>query len=51
MMTTSGIGAVCGALVVAWLGRHEHMGRMLLLLLAAFGGAMTAFAVSPDVRD
>ena len=50
MMTTSGIGAVCGALVVAWLGRHEHMGRMLLILLAAFGAAMTAFALSPDVR-
>jgi MFS family permease len=50
MMTTSGIGAVCGAMVVAWLGRHEHMGRMLLIMLAAFGCAMTAFALSPDVR-
>ena len=50
MMTTSGIGAVCGAMVVAWYGRHEHMGRLLLVLLAAFGCAMTAFALSPDVR-
>ena len=50
MMTTSGIGAVCGAMVVAWLGRHEHMGRMLLIMLGAFGCAMTAFALSPDVR-
>jgi predicted MFS family arabinose efflux permease len=50
MMTTSGIGAVCGAMVVAWLGRHEHMGRMLLMMLGAFGCAMTAFALSPDVR-
>lgn len=50
MMTMSGIGAVCGALVVAWLGKHQHMGRILLVLLAAFGVAMTAFALSPDVR-
>lgn len=50
MMTTSGIGAVCGALIVAWYGKHPHMGRLLLVLLAAFGGAMTAFALSPDVR-
>ena len=50
MMTTSGVGAVCGAMVVAWLGRHEHMGRLLLGLLGAFGLAMTAFALSPDVR-
>jgi MFS family permease len=48
MMTTSGIGAVCGALVVAWLGRHRHMGRMLLGLLGAFGLAMTAFALSRE---
>ncbi len=50
MMTMSGIGAVCGALVVAWLGKHQHMGRILLVLLGAFGIAMTAFALSPDVR-
>jgi MFS family permease len=50
MMTTSGLGAVCGALVVAWMGRHQHMGRSLLLLLGAFGVAMTAFALSSDVR-
>jgi MFS family permease len=50
MMTMSGIGAVCGALVVAWLGKHQHLGRILLVLLGAFGVAMTAFALSPDVR-
>ncbi len=50
MMTVSGIGAVCGAAVVAWLGRHQHMGRTLLVLLGAFGLAMTAFALSPAVR-
>src|SRR5512140_3218306 len=30
MMSFSGVGAVCGALVVAWLGRFKHMGRALL---------------------
>lgn len=50
MMTMSGLGAVCGALVVAWMGRHRHMGRSLLLMLGAFGVAMTAFALSTDVR-
>jgi MFS family permease len=49
MMTTSGIGAVCGALIVAWLGKHRHMGRLLLGLLSAFGMAMTAFALSREV--
>jgi MFS family permease len=50
MMTMSGIGAVCGALFVAWLGRHRHMGQLLLILLCAFGVAMTAFALSPRVE-
>jgi len=50
MMTMSGLGAVCGALVVAWMGRHRHMGRSLLLMLGAFGVSMTAFALSTDVR-
>lgn len=50
MMTMSGLGAVCGALVVAWMGRSRHLGRTLLLLLGAFGVAMTAFALSSDVR-
>lgn len=50
MMTTSGVGAVCGALFVAWLGKHRHMGRLMLGLLCAFGLAMTAFALSPSVE-
>jgi MFS family permease len=50
MMTTSGVGAVCGALFVAWLGKHRHMGRLMLSLLCAFGLAMTAFALSPSVE-
>jgi MFS family permease len=46
MMAFSGVGAVCGALVVAWLGRFRHMGRALLATQAAFGALVTAFAVS-----
>ncbi len=49
MMTTSGVGAVCGAMIVAWLGKHRHLGRILLVLLSAFGVAMTAFALSREV--
>jgi len=44
MMAFSGAGAVCGALVTAWLGRFPHMGRALLGTLAAFGAFVTAFA-------
>jgi MFS family permease len=45
MMAFSGAGAVCGALVVAWLGHFRHMGRTLLFTLAAFGILITAFAM------
>jgi len=37
MMAFSGAGAVCGALVVAWLGRFRHMGIALLLVQVVFG--------------
>jgi MFS family permease len=46
MMSFSGIGAVAGALVVAWMGRFTHMGRTVLLVLMAFGGLVVAFAFS-----
>src|SRR5436190_10054620 len=46
MMAFSGAGAVCGALVVAWLGRFTHMGRTLLVTQVAFGALITAFALS-----
>ena len=46
MMAFSGAGAVCGALVTAWLGRFRHMGRTLLTILAVFGALVTAFALS-----
>jgi MFS family permease len=49
LMTFSGAGAVTGALFVAWMGKNRHMGRMLLVLLALFGGAMVAFSLSRTV--
>jgi MFS family permease len=46
MMAYSGAGAVCGALVVAWLGRFKRMGLTLLIVQGAFGLLVTAFAAS-----
>ena len=46
MMAFSGAGSVCGALLVAWLGRFRHMGRTLLLVQILFGGLVAAFAMS-----
>ena len=46
LMTFSGAGAVTGALVVAYIGKHRHIGRLLLIFLALFGAAMASFSLS-----
>ena len=46
MMAWSGGGAVLGALVVAWMGRYPGMGRMVLLLQAAFAVLIVCVAWS-----
>lgn len=46
MMAFSGTGAVIGALIIAWLGRFEGMGRTLLIIQGIFGALVTAFALS-----
>jgi MFS family permease len=46
MMACSGMGAVIGALIVAWLGRFKHMGLALLLVQMAFGFLIAGFALS-----
>ncbi|MCA1583816.1 MAG: MFS transporter [Acidobacteria bacterium] len=46
LMTFSGAGAVAGALVVAWIGKHRHMGLMLLTLQAALGLLIVGFSFS-----
>ena len=46
LMTFSGAGAVTGALIVAYIGKHRHIGRLLLIFLALFGTAMASFSLS-----
>ncbi len=46
MMAFSGMGAVLGALLIAWLGRFKHMGLTLLVVQMIFGGLIVAFAAS-----
>jgi MFS family permease len=45
-MTLAGTGAVLGALSVAWLGKHRHMGLMLLTMQAMLGLIAIAFSLS-----
>ena len=46
MMAFAGAGSVTGALLVAWLGSHRHMGLTLLLMQIAFGAFLAAFSFS-----
>jgi predicted MFS family arabinose efflux permease len=46
MMAFSGAGAIVGALVVAWLGKHGRMGLSTLLLMTVYGALVILFAVS-----
>jgi MFS family permease len=46
MMAFSGAGAVCGALIVAWLGRFRQMGTVALLVQALFGLLIITFSLS-----
>jgi MFS family permease len=46
LMACAGIGAVSGALVVAWRGRSAGMGRTLLVLQLTFGALVALFAVT-----
>jgi MFS family permease len=45
-MAFSGAGAVCGALLVAWLGRFSRMGLAALLVQVAYSVLIIAFAAS-----
>jgi MFS family permease len=48
-MTVAGIGAVLGALIVAWVGKHRHMGLMLLIVQALLGLATIGFSLSKTI--
>jgi predicted MFS family arabinose efflux permease len=49
LMTFSGAGAVMGALIVAWLGKNKHMGRILLILVTLFGMIIVGFGLSRSI--
>ncbi len=46
LMAFSGAGAVCGALLVAWLGRFKRMGLAALLVQLLFGALVIGFSLS-----
>ncbi len=46
LLAFSGAGSVCGALIVAWLGKFKHMGLTSLLVQAVYGVLIIAFAMS-----
>ena len=46
LMACAGAGAVSGALVVAWLGEFQGMGRTVLMLQLTFGALVALFAVT-----
>jgi MFS family permease len=48
-MTIAGMGAVVGALTVAWVGKHRHMGMMLLVVQALLGLISIGFALSTSI--
>jgi len=46
LMAFSGAGSIVGALLVAWLGKYKRMGPTALVVQAAYGLLIIAFAVS-----
>jgi predicted MFS family arabinose efflux permease len=46
LLVCSGSGAVCGGLVVAWMGRMKHQGRLALMILTVLGTLISGFALS-----
>jgi MFS family permease len=48
-MTLAGAGAVLGAMSVAWIGKHRHMGLMLLTMQAMLGVVVIAFSLSTAI--
>jgi predicted MFS family arabinose efflux permease len=45
-LVCSGLGSIIGALTVAWLGKHRHMGLLVLLMLLGLGLLIGGFALS-----
>jgi predicted MFS family arabinose efflux permease len=49
LLVCLGIGSICGALIVAGLGKYPRQGRAALLMLVALGVLISAFALSKQV--
>jgi predicted MFS family arabinose efflux permease len=49
LLVCSGLGSVCGALTMAWLGRLKHQGRAMLVALCVLGVMMIGFALAPSL--
>ncbi len=49
LLSTSGAGAICGALIVAALGNVRNKGMIALIMLTVLGLGMTAFALSKSL--
>jgi predicted MFS family arabinose efflux permease len=45
-LVCSGIGSICGALTVAALGKHKHMGLLVLLMMLGLGVFIAGFSLS-----
>lgn len=45
-LVCSGIGSICGALTIAALGKHRHMGLLVLVMLFGLGVLIACFAIS-----
>jgi predicted MFS family arabinose efflux permease len=48
-MCASGVGAVAGSLLVAWMGNAQHKGRIALMSLVWLGIGISAFALSTNL--
>ncbi|HEX4594445.1 MAG TPA: MFS transporter [Bryobacteraceae bacterium] len=46
LLVSLGVGSICGALIVAGLGKYARQGRAALLMLVALGILISAFALS-----
>src|SRR6185437_8256412 len=49
LLICSGVGSICGALVVAGMGKFRHQGRAALLMLCALGILMAGFSLSKSL--
>ena len=49
LLVCLGLGSICGALIVAGLGKYARQGRAALLMLVALGALITGFALSRSV--